>query len=376
MSKTIIFTGGHHNSALLVAKELKKKGYRILWLGHRHASKGDSGMSAEYRDVMAADISFIDLKSGKMHMGNLWQLLKTFTSLIFCSSLFIKEKPSLIVSFGGYLAFPPVLAAWLLRIPSISHEQTVVMGMANKAIFPFVKKMYLTWPIPKYQKYKKVQVIGLPQENKIQIISKAELNQRLVQLQNPMCFGNPEKPLIVVSGGKQGSHFINEMIEHNLLKLLPDWNILHQCGANLKTKDYQKMLRRKHRLPTELYNAYAVVDYLSDFQSALTCADIVIGRSGAHTVMEVLKLGKKMIATPLPFSYENEQYKNAKKLEDASLAMILSQEQANSTNLLNTIDKISQTPIDDKALSQIRSQIPDQALEKLLAEIELLLAKK
>ena len=82
-NKTIIFTGGHHNSALLVAAALKKEGYRILWLGHRHTSSIDTNISQEYKDVIACDITFVDLKSGKMYRGNIWQFFKTVISFFY-----------------------------------------------------------------------------------------------------------------------------------------------------------------------------------------------------------------------------------------------------------------------------------------------------
>jgi len=306
MTKTIVFTGGHHNSALLVAQALKAKGYRILWLGHQHASVKDKNISQEYRDVMAADITFINLKSGKIHNGNFWKALKTLISLFFCIPLFLKERPALIVSFGGYLAFSPVLAAWLLRIPSISHEQTTVLGMANKAILPLVKIMYLTWPIKEYLNHKKIKVIGLPSAKYTpQITNYIDLNSELAKLSHPMKLTDFNKPLMVISGGKQGSHAINELVERCLQDLFKKWNILHQCGSNLATKDYQKILRKRQRMPYEMQSSYVVIDYMLNFKDVLSISNMVIGRSGAHTTMEVLSLAKKMLAIPLPFSYED-----------------------------------------------------------------------
>jgi UDP-N-acetylglucosamine:LPS N-acetylglucosamine transferase len=71
-SKPIVFTGGHHNSALLVAKRLKSRGNKIIWLGHKYTMKGDCNISQEYKDVTGEGIEFIELKSGKIHKSEIF----------------------------------------------------------------------------------------------------------------------------------------------------------------------------------------------------------------------------------------------------------------------------------------------------------------
>ncbi|PIP53417.1 hypothetical protein COX08_01090 [Candidatus Beckwithbacteria bacterium CG23_combo_of_CG06-09_8_20_14_all_34_8] len=372
-NKTIIFTGGHHNSALLVAAALKKEGYRILWLGHRHTSSIDTNISQEYKDVIACDITFVDLKSGKMYRGNIWQFFKTVISFFYCLTLFLKQRPALIVSFGGYLAVPPVLAAWLLAIPSVSHEQTMVLGMANKAILPFVKKMYLTWPIAQYKNHKKVKVIGLPYLDQYKSqITKADINLLLKQVGIESKFDDPSKPLLLISEGKQGSHSLNVLIEHCLWDLVKHWNILHQCGSNMGTKDYHRLLRKRAKLPIEMQNSYVIVEYISCFNDLINISDLIIGRSGAHTMMEVLRAGKKIITIPLPFSYGGEQEKNANKLIEADLSVMLPQNLANSKKLLELINYMENKIVDNERLKKIQQEIPLEALDNMVAEIKTL----
>jgi len=373
INKTIIFTGGHHNSALLVATALKKEGYRILWLGHRHTSSIDTNISQEYKDVIACDITFVDLKSGKMYRGNIWQFFKTVISFFYCITLFLKQRPALVVSFGGYLAVPPVLAAWLLAIPSVSHEQTMVLGMANKTILPFVEKMYLTWPIALYQNHKKVEVIGLPYLDQYKSqITKTDINILLEQAGLELKFDNPNKPLLLISGGKQGSHSLNILIEHCLLDLTGHWNILHQCGSNMGTKDYHRLLRKRAKLPLEMQNSYVIVEYISCFRDLISISDLIVGRSGAHTMMEVLRAGKKIITIPLPFSYDGEQEKNANKLVEADLSAILPQNAANSKKLLELINYMENKIVDNERLKKVQQEIPLKALDNMVAEIKTL----
>ena len=162
--KTLVFTGGHHTSALVVAKELKKKGWNIIWYGHRHSMWGDESDSAEYREVTAAGIKFYDLKAGKFYATfSPLKLIRIPYGFLQAFLLLIFHRPNGIVSFGGYLAVPTVICGWLLGIPSVTHEQTLVAGWANKLISLFVKKIAVSWPnsLTHYPKAKTI-FTGLP----------------------------------------------------------------------------------------------------------------------------------------------------------------------------------------------------------------------
>lgn len=336
--KIIVFTGGHHNSALDLAKKLKSGGYKIIWYGHRHASKNNKNVSQEYTDVVAAEIPFKNLNSGKIHLGSPWDYLKVIRASIDCFIDFIKLKPDLVISFGGYLAFPPVLAAWFLKIPSISHEQTTVLGRANKAILPLVKTMYLSWPIKSLKLNPKFKIVGLPsKKRKIHFKNIVDLNNELAGVDPDMIFKNPNKPLLLICGGKQGSHFINCLFDKIKEEILKDWNVVIQTGDNAQTKDYYKLLKKRESLDSELKYSYVIISYSHFFYDILKLSQLVIGRSGAHTVWDVLNAEKKMIAIPLPFSYGNEQEENAQLLVRVGLGEILSQEKANGETLKTLI---------------------------------------
>ena len=131
--KTIAFTGGHHNSALEVAKSLKNKGYNILWLGHMRSMRGDRSLSFEYHEVQRAEINFVELKAGKFYQPSHFSEWFKIPIGVWQAWKILKEKKvKLIVSFGGYLSSPVVIAGYLLGIPSVCHEQTVRAGLANR----------------------------------------------------------------------------------------------------------------------------------------------------------------------------------------------------------------------------------------------------
>ena len=139
--KTLVFTGGHHTGALEVAKALKEKGWNTVWFGHKHSMWNDTSHSSEYREVTESGIVFYKLLAGKFHHTyNPLKLIRIPFGFIQALCLLLLLKPAGIVSFGGYLAVPTVIMGWLLGIPSITHEQTVTQGWANKLIALFAKR--------------------------------------------------------------------------------------------------------------------------------------------------------------------------------------------------------------------------------------------
>lgn len=331
--KTLIFTGGHHNSALPVALELKKQGWNIVWIGHRHSMWGDTADSAEYKEVTTTGIEFHDLIAGKFYNNfNPKKLIRIPWGFIQVASILatIRKKHQVtgIVSFGGYLAVPTVAVGYLFGIPSITHEQTVVAGWANKFISHFVKKIAVSWPesLPLYPKEKTV-FTGLP------------LRPELVNLKN-----NPKTTIqspttIYITGGKQGSHTINAAVFEILPKLTSRFTVIHQTGTSTLYNDLAQA--KKFASPKYKpfgYDSQQAID-------ALAKAGVVISRSGAHITYELSYLKRKCVLIPLPNVSHDEQYQNAKVLADQGLAVILPQSQLSPESLLDAIDKcVSLTP--------------------------------
>jgi len=322
----VVICGGHHNSALVVAEMLAKKGYEIFWFGHRFSMIGDKKESAEFLEVTAKKIPFIEIKAGKFQPhSRFWQNLsrvpigfwQSFVSLL-------KIKPDLIVSFGGYLAFPVAWIGYLLRIPVVTHEQTTVSGLSNKLIAKVARKIFITFPSSaKSFPQKKVILTGLPLRKSI--------------FEGKKLFGNAQKT-IYITGGKQGAHVINEAIFKILPNLLEKFNVIHQCGSTSLFNDIKKAGEIKCSLG-KVSDNYIVKEYFFDSEigSVFKSADFVISRAGAHTVYELTVLNKPAILIPIPWSNANEQEENAKMLVSLGLAKILFQADLEQGNLLEKI---------------------------------------
>lgn len=328
MKPAILFTGGHHNSALVIAGQLKKEGYPVFWVGHKFAAGGDKNVSAEYQEVTRSQIPFFELKTGKFYRQfNPLTHLKTIFGFFQALVILARIKPKLIVSFGGYLAVPVVLAGWVLRIQSITHEQTVVAGWANRAIAPFVKKILLTHStsLTSYPK-KKTMVVGLPLRPEL-------FDPRLKQEFKPK--------LLYISCGKQGAHSINQVVFPIVHRLIESFTVVHQTGASSKTKDIDKARRLKESLG-ELKDRYHYAPYFFAKEAAtyLQSASVVVSRAGAHLTYELGALQKRTVFIPISWVSHNEQYLNAIQAAKSTPAVIIEEKNLNSEVLIAAIDKV------------------------------------
>lgn len=339
VNKKLLITGGHLTPAQAVVGALKTKGYKnIYWIGHKYTMEGDKNLSAEY-NVVTKDLKlkFYELRTGKLfRKWTLSNLTEGISNLIRIPLGFIKAiilvrelKPDIIVSFGGYLAVPVVLAGKLLGIRIVTHEQTIVTGLANKIIAKFAEKIFISWEeSKKFFKSSKTIFTGNPYRKDIEKINT-----------NNYIFDN-NRPIIYITGGNQGAHIINLVVARLLPELLKKFNIIHQCGSTTVTNDYLTLNKFKKSLKKELQNRYVIKDYIygDEIGEVFDKCDLIISRSGANTCTDLLVIGKLAILIPIPWSAYDEQYKNAVYLRDLGLARILIQKDLSKKTLTNEIN--------------------------------------
>ena len=353
MNKLIIFTGGHHNSALEVAKLLQKDGYRIIWIGHKFTAKGEKSLSAEFQEITRAGIKFLELKTGKFYRKT--DPLEWFKIIFgfFQSFLYLLTyRPAMIFSSGGYLSVPVVISGWFLRIPSITHEQTVVAGWANKAIAPFVKKILLTHQSSKKNfPPKKTVVVGLP------------LKKKLLE-KTPKIVFRPK--LLYITCGKQGSHIINSSVFPLVPELVKKFTVIHQTGSNSKTQDISKARRVKNSLGRYSHRYIHAPYFFSDQATKyLRSSHLVISRAGAHITYELCLLNKRVIFIPIPWASHQEQLLNAKLAAKSTTSLILSEKNLSPRTLLQAIKKLS-----SKKLKTTQQSIITNSTQRIMGIID------
>ncbi len=322
----IFITGGHFTPALTVIETIEEKypEMEIFYIGRRHSLEGDTSLSVEYQEIARRKIKFLEFHGGRMQrrwtdktlkaiLRIPWGFLQTFWWIT-------RYQPKVILSFGGYVALPTVFSAWLWRKKIITHEQTVVSGLANRLIALMADKICLTWPesITDFSP-KKTVVTGNP------------IRREIIECRTKNKTNN--KPTIYITGGNQGSHKINIAVEGCLEELLKKYQIYHQCGGAEEFKDYE-------RLETKQNQDYTVAKYFSieEVVKILLESDMAIGRSGANTVYELMFLGKPAIFIPISWVEKNEQYLNAKRMAELGGAVVLEEKDLNPENLFLAIE--------------------------------------
>ena len=327
----IVITGGHHSSALPVINKLKEKvpDIEFLWAGHKYSMKNDKNPTLEYLEITSMGIPFFDLKAGKVYKTyDLGRLLKVPLGFFQAFFFLLKNKPDVILSFGGYLAAPVVVAGYLLGIPSVTHEQTVVAGYSNILISKFAKKVMISWKeSEKFFPKNKVVFTGLPLRNAI------------FEIRSNSFDVNSSLPTIYISAGKTGSHLINETVLGILKDLLTFCNVIHQSGDNSVYNDFESLKKEYEKIEGSSKGKYFLRKFVleDEIGEAYGKANLVISRSGAHSVAELIVLKKPCLLIPIPWASHNEQFKNARMAKDLGIAEILEQENLSGEILMKKI---------------------------------------
>lgn len=344
---TIVITGAHHNSALIVAQEFIRRGGKVVWFGHRFAGRGDQNDSAEYLEVSLAKIPFYELHAGKI--SSPWRLSELFKiplGVIQAIWLLHKLHPQKIISFGGYVGVATACAAFLLGIPVYLHEQTIVGGKANLFSARFAKTIYLTWNSSlRYFSHSKSRIVGLP------------LRPNLIQATPKKLFA-AKRPIILILGGKQGSHIINETIFSMFPQLTKHFNVIHQTGTSSVTNDYARSLT----FSPAHYRSYGYISH-EEIGRYYASADLVISRAGAHTAYELGILGKRAILIPYEHTTGAEQLEQARLLSAAGIASIILQRDLTPSTLYIAIKTALKQP------SPIPLSLPRDAALRIVSDL-------
>jgi len=333
--KTIIITGTHLTPALELIRQLKadtKNNWQIHYLGRYSNSNDSQNTSIESAIIPKNKVSFHPIHCGKFDRRFLPNTIAGIPKIIlgfFESQKIIKKiKPNIIVSFGGYVSVPVIINAWIKKIPSITHEQTLTNSLTTKINNLFVTKVALSFNNPKQitqLNSKKIVVTG--NLLRYQLFNK--------NISKPNKSFSDKKPIIYITAGNQGSHHIN-LIVKKILPVLSKFQVIHQTGKN----DFFKFEKLEKKYPF-----YLAFDYVETETTSwiLNHSQIIISRSGANTSQEIVALNKKSILIPLLKSQQNEQILNANWVKDQlpQSTIIINQENLNQNILLKSIETLN-----------------------------------
>lgn len=325
----IVLTGGHAaTTALATLDEIVRRSGRwdIYWIGTKKAIEGKAVPTLESKIFSSKGIRSYSIIAGRIQVRFTFWTLSSIAKIPFgfihALFLLLKIRPKIILSFGGFAAFPVVVAGFLLRIPVVIHEQTMAVGRANKYSSLFAKKIALAREESReYFPKEKCVVVGNP------------ILTQIAEVKPKTEIGKP--PTVFITGGSRGSQIMNELVVDVLEKLLKDFVVIHQVGF----LDNRKIEKVKDSLAKELrekYEVYPMIDPM-DLDGVYKRADVVISRAGANTVAEIVATKRPAILIPIPWSYQDEQAKNAEFAEKFGLAKVLNQEELTGDRLVEEI---------------------------------------
>jgi UDP-N-acetylglucosamine--N-acetylmuramyl-(pentapeptide) pyrophosphoryl-undecaprenol N-acetylglucosamine transferase len=304
-------TAGHLLPALVIADELRRRNIDTFFI------VSDRGIE---RDLLTSKgYPYYEQKLKPFKRTNVFNQIFSIL-LIFIESLkllYLIKKREKILLLGGFASLPSGIAGFLKRCELYIHEQNSSMGLANRIIAPLAKKVFLSFENTNKAKGKTF-FTGYPVRQEFKLIKEKEKFEKR----------------ILVLGGSQGSRMINQLIVSSALLLLErGYHIAHQTGKKLFDETIE-MYKKEGLLNIKLLNIFPFHENIASFYS---WADIIIGRSGAGTVFEILSARRPAIFIPLKTAADNHQYYNAQYASKSGFVFVLKEDEANVESLIKLI---------------------------------------
>lgn len=343
-------TGGHLFPALCVARELKREGHEIVFLG---------SFSRSWEQIQNSGFAFEELGAKGFTMASIKDSFNSIGAMIKAVVQAVcalrRIRPDVVIGFGGYGAFPAVLSAVMLRYPALIHEQNVVPGRANSILAKFVKRIAISFgKSNKYFNPGKTVLTGCPCH-----LPKENVDRAAVFKEFHLVEG---KTTVLVIGGSQGSRRINEVFlgVAKSLKGKLDFQVIHVSGR----QDYQNLHDRYNLLGIP----FALFEFLDKMEEAYHIADLVISRSGAVTVSEIASFQLPAIFIPYPYA-QGHQKENASVLCDVKAARLIEDKDLSVSKLTDDILEALDRPLNLRDKEQMFKNICfSDATQRLVKE--------
>ncbi len=322
-------TAGHINPAVAISKYAieKDKDTKILFVGTK------KGLESTLVPKEGFDIKYVNVDGlkKKLSVESIISLTKLAFAVAKAVNILREFKPDVVVGTGGYVCVSSVIAAKLLKIPTLVHEQNVFPGAAVKFLSDkadviassfYESKEYL-------KNAKRLELTGNP-------IRPAILSHVMGAAKEEL--GVAGKKVILSFGGSLGANKINDVIVDLIEKYPPKDDTVIFFGTG--TRDYDRVMEkikdRKINLPSNI----KILPYIDNMDVLMNAADVVISRSGAITLAEICALGKPSILIPSPNVTNNHQEYNARALSDRGAAITITEKEFSADVLYSSLSKI------------------------------------
>jgi UDP-N-acetylglucosamine--N-acetylmuramyl-(pentapeptide) pyrophosphoryl-undecaprenol N-acetylglucosamine transferase len=312
-------TGGHVIPALAIGRELRDRyGAEVRFVG--------TARGLETRLVPEAGFGLELIKVGQLKGVSLLTRAKTLFDLPLgvarCVGLVRRFRPDVVVGVGGYASGPAMMAAILLRVPTLAFEPNAVPGLANRIVGRRVSAAAVNFA-ETTRFFRGAQVTGIP--------VRAEFFAVAPKTSGPM--------RLLVFGGSQGARVLNEVmpkIAQSLLEAVPGLEIVHQVGG--RNGESSAEAYAKAGLADEA--RLRVVPYLDGMVAEFAAADLMLCRSGASTVAELAAAGKASVLVPFAAAADDHQRKNADAFVAAGAAEMVTEAELSEARVVGVVSGV------------------------------------
>lgn len=354
-------SGGHIFPAIALKRALAaRESCEIKFVG--------SDKAIDRRIFEKEGVSFSLLSSNKLPYKKSLSMVLFFIRLFldFVKALWITAafRPACCIGFGGYVSFPVILAAKLLRVPTVVHEQNVVPGRANKILFKLAGKVAVSFvdtidKIPMEQK-KKFLLTGNP-------IRTGDI--KLDRLAAIKSFGlSDAKFTVLVIGGSQGAHVLNENFVRSISQMerpvRDALQVIHLSGV----KDYEWAVREYGKVGEPGSFAARVYSFIDRIDDAYAAADLIVTRAGASALFEIAYFGKAMIVVPYPYAMSH-QLENARSFSLRGAAIVIEEKDLPGSFFKDTIEGLFKDRVKLKALGDAAKALSAPHASESLADM-------
>lgn len=323
-------TGGDLFPAVAVVEQLEKQlgnNLSVIFVGNPNRIEAKVVPELGYTFEPISVTGF----QGIFHKSTPTLPLRIFRSIIKVRSLCKSHRIDAILCGGTYISYPAGIVAQQLGIPMMLLEPNVLPGKTNRLLAKRATSIILAFEQSKQYFPKELHPKMLPVGNPVRESMLITLPEQASTASRKLFGLDPYKPTVFVFGGSLGARSINQAIEASLKDFAPhNMQLLWQTGKN-------------YTPPDNLPDGVTVRTFIDDMASAYAAADLVVCRSGGGTVAELANVGKPALLIPLPSAANNEQYHNAKTLEDHGAARLIPNDTLKKT-LFETILELIHNP--------------------------------
>ena len=322
-------TGGHLFPAFALAEELGRRGIAVDLITDMRGDRYGTGFPArKIHQVPAATIA------GANPLAAAKTIFTLARGVGAARKVLAEVKPSVVIGFGGYPSFPPLVAAGLLGIPTALHEQNAVLGRANRMLARRVTAIATSFETVKLLEgaaAAKATLTGNPVRDAVVAWADA--------VYKPSGANEPFR--LLVFGGSQGARYFSETVPP-ALRLLPEHLRQRLSVIQQVRPEDEAAVRAAYAADPAI--AAEIATFFKNLPELMAASHLVIGRAGASSVAEIAAIGRPSFLVPLPHALDNDQLANATRLAEARAALCLEQKNLTPERLAEHIVQAMESP--------------------------------